>query len=56
MTNQQRILLVEDEESLQKLIQLNLEMEGYEVLSKICEFGGMAQGLLRTADFLSSSI
>lgn len=33
MNNQKRILLVEDEESLRKLIQLNLEMEGYEVLS-----------------------
>ncbi|MEZ5009857.1 MAG: response regulator transcription factor [Chitinophagales bacterium] len=33
MTNQQRILLVEDEIHLQEVIKLNLELEGYEVVT-----------------------
>lgn len=33
MSKANRILLVEDEESLRKMIQLNLEIEGYEVVS-----------------------
>jgi two-component system alkaline phosphatase synthesis response regulator PhoP len=33
MKKLKRILLVEDEESLRKMIQLNLEIEGYEVVS-----------------------
>lgn len=33
MPDQQRILLVEDEQHLQEVIQLNLELEGYEVVT-----------------------
>ena len=49
MTEIYRVLLVEDEESLRKGMEINLEMEGYEVVST--DDGKKALGLVRNQRF-----
>jgi two-component system alkaline phosphatase synthesis response regulator PhoP len=44
-----RILLVEDEESLNRIIRMNLEMEGYEVVS--CDHGKVALDIAESQYF-----